>query len=203
MEAAPPPSDESTRSNPGLHLGVFHRRDASSAIESINDLKPASAEAHQLSDVKRWKAGSAHKTLTRACSIWVFWDGERRQAWRPAVALTASTAVRGGGRLGGTEGRCDKSRKESGVAATVLTVPWGYCFPPPKKKKKLITLLGLSDSLPEGFYSFYNLEPMGGVSASYFFSITVPKHSWFDVQELSLSKGYELCPTFLCGPHRA
>lgn len=41
------------------------------------------------------KAWIGSQDLMRDRSSWVFWDVEWRQAWRPAVALTAGTTVRG------------------------------------------------------------------------------------------------------------
>lgn len=69
------------------------------------------------------KAWIGSQDLMRDRSSWVLWDREWRQAWRPAVALTAATTVRGDKRPGGTEGCYDKRRKESSVSGTVLGVP--------------------------------------------------------------------------------
>lgn len=69
------------------------------------------------------KAWIGSQDLMRDRSRWVLWDREWRQAWRPAVALTAATTVCGDKRPGGTEGCFDKRRKESSVSGTVLGVP--------------------------------------------------------------------------------
>ncbi len=126
----------------------------------------------------------------------MIWDREWRQAWRPAVALTAGTTVRGNRRPGAQKDAVTRSRKESSVSvfleSSLLRIFYIRFFLSPKINEVSISLY--QNRLRRAFFPYHNWgtsKDRGGALSSHF-SITVPKHSRFDVHSLSLSKGYEL-----------
>lgn len=137
------------------------------------------------------KAWIGSQDLMRDRSRWVLWDREWRQAWRPAVALTAATTVCGDKRPGGTEGCFDKRRKESSVSGTVLGVPQVFPLrifyirfritPKSIRFQSCFITPGLEGFPPPPSIIKWTLQMMGEELSPHIFLITVPKHSWFDV----------------------
>lgn len=94
----------------------------------------------------------------------------------------------------GTEGGCDKSRKESSVSATVLSIPRVFSaqdilYPPSNNCKSIRFQSFLIRSSPGRlFLSFFfpsviiwRFQKIGEELSPHIFSISVPKHSRFDV----------------------
>lgn len=119
----------------------------------------------------------------------MFWDREWRQAKRPAVALTASTAVRSACRPGAQtdavtgEGRNPVFRPLCSAFpdSSPLRILYISAFKQPNIDK--VSIFALSDQAWEGFllylFFFWTLLKLGEELSSRIFSITVPKHSRF------------------------
>lgn len=131
------------------------------------------------------RIGSQNPMSDRAS--WVFWDGEWKKAWRPAVALTAGTAEHGSKRPGGAEGCCDKSRKESSVSAAVLTPSQDILYPPSNDPKSIrFQSFFIRPGLGGGRLFFrsiiiWRLQKIEEELGRRIFSITVPRRRRFDV----------------------
>lgn len=136
------------------------------------------------------KAWIGSQDLMRDHSIWVFWDWEWRQAWRPAVGLTAGTRVHGDGRLGAQKDVVTRVGRNPVSQPLCTAFPESLCF-------QLTRFLSwFYQTRPGRDRNLDTSNDRGGVITSYFL-IIVPKHSWFYLHELSMSEGFEQCPTFL------
>lgn len=136
------------------------------------------------------KAWIGSQDLMREHRSWVFWDGEWRHAWRPAVALTAGTTVHGDGRPGAQKdavtrvGRHPEPEplRSAFPVSSVLRIFYIH-FPITQRSIRFQSrfIRGCLGGLFFPLSQLGHFKRQGRSSHLIFFSITVPKHSRFDV----------------------
>lgn len=135
------------------------------------------------------KAWIGSQDLMRNRSSWVFWDREWRQAWRPAVALTAGTTVHGD--------RRPRAQKDAVTRVGRNPVSQPLCSALPESSLLRIFYIRFQITQKSirfqscfirpglgGLFSsiiIWTLQKIGEELSPHIFSITVPKHSRFDV----------------------
>lgn len=133
------------------------------------------------------KAWIGSQGSMRGRSSWVFWDREWRQAWRPAVALTAGTRVRSDRRPGAQKDavtRVGRNPVSQPLCAAFSESFQDILYPLSNNTKSIRFQSCFIRPGLGGFFSsiiIWTLQTIGEELSPHIFSITVPKQSWFDV----------------------